>query len=203
MFLFILPIVLLATRTTDAGGFGGTQHIPSELVTLSSHGGTKAVNGFNGAWQLDITREAGSSDEMLQLIGVGSIQRSIIRSLNVVERYEVTTTIFRLKRDTIYTHSDDAFHFNIDEVIDDVILGHGTQRITSAQGRIALTITRPDGSIFTSVRKLQGGQQITNTMNFTTGQRHASCVRYYNKLQSMKSISSIRQLLNRPVRQMQ
>ncbi len=151
---------------------------------------TTPTSPFNGAWQLDVTREAGSSDAMLQLIGLGSVQRNIIRSLNVVERYEVTATTLKLVRDTLYTHNDDTYHLGVEEQVQDILLGPCKQTVTVAVGgRMLTSITRPDGSQFSGVRKIQSPQQFTNTMNFTTPDgRHASCVRYYTRINTVLSI---------------
>lgn len=153
---------------------------------LAFRGISTATNPFNARWQLDTTREVGSSDTLLQLIGIDAMTRSIIRSLSVTERYEVTERTLRLVRDASVSQTDETFQLGVLEQVSDVILGRCEQLVTYQQGRIATRATRPDGAVYNSVRRIQPTRpsQFTNTMNFTTADgRHASCVRYYNRVQ--------------------
>ena len=163
-------------------------HIPGASNTkLHMRGVTSgAANPFNGQWQLDNSHEVGSSDAVLQLIGVGETQRAIINTLTVVERYTLSDKTMRLVRDAgRFSHTDETFHLGVEEGVTDVILGHMQQTVTYQPNRINTLAVRPDHSTYSSLRRIQPTKpnQFTNTINFTTSDgRHASCTRYYNRV---------------------
>lgn len=176
--MFILLLTLFLCHTMALRGLDGA---------LATHPFERraAANPFEGRWRLDTSREVGSSDEVLRLIGVDAIKRSIIRSLSVTERYELSERTLRLVRDASVSHTDETFRLGVPERVNDVILGAVEQLVTYAPGRITTQATRPDHAVYVSVRRIQAGKpnQFTNTMNFTTADgQHASCVRYYNRI---------------------
>ncbi len=153
------------------------------FLFVALHG---AQNPFNGHWQLEMGREAGASDALLQLLGVSAMQRSVILSLNVVEQYEVGAKTLRLVRDTWYSHSDDTFTLGETQQVDDLLLGHVKQTVTAQATRIVTAVVRADGSQYSSVRKMEpSNARFSATMNYTTVDgRQAGCIRHYTKVHS-------------------
>lgn len=158
------------------------------IVTLTI--AQDASPSFNGVWRLD-PKEVGSSDAVLELIGVGPFQRHIIASLEVTERYAVTPETLRVARDTAVSHTDDTWHWGQLYTVQDLVLGHCEQTVTlTPQNHIVTLATRPDRSQYHSVRKLQpGGLTFSNTINFTASDGHqASCVRFYNRMVRQRAV---------------
>ncbi len=152
----------------------------------------RAQNPFQGHWQLEQGRETGlnTSDQLLQLLGVSDAQRGVIRSLQVVEQYEVGAKTLRLVRDTWYTHTDDTFALGQQQEVHDLVLGQVRQTVTIQPSRILTAVVRADGSLFSSVRRMDPSEQrFACTMNYTAlDKRQASAVRYYRRLRTAAAL---------------
>ncbi len=144
---------------------------------------------FDGDWRLDRSREAGSSDDVLQLIGVGAFQRHIIAGLDVSERFVLTPQTLRLVRDTALSHTDDTWRWAERYDVHDLVLGDCEQQVVLQQGHLVTHATRSDRAVYQSVRKLQSADLFSNMINFTTGDgRQAFCVRYYDRVRRSRAV---------------
>ena len=96
------------------------------------------VNGskrasLNGTWQLD--RETSESlNDVLDLMGIGWVKRRIITGLDMTEQYTITSTTFHFIRDTQRSHQNLTFLLNIEENVEDELLGEMKQIVTYNPG---------------------------------------------------------------------
>ena len=141
---------------------------------------------FDGKWQLDQHHSVGSADDMMKMIGVDSIRRSIINSMDVVETYELTDKEFKMSRKTMYiiANTDAVYQLGVAKDEDDIILGKVKHTVTFVNNRLQETLVRKsDGAIFTGVKKINRDDEhkIIYTMNFTLpgNKGKSSCVRYF------------------------
>jgi hypothetical protein len=143
---------------------------------------------FDGKWQMDKTREIGSCDAVLRLIGVSKMKIGIIAGMGIVEHYALTADTFHIVRDTIfpYTHSDKTYRWGVEVNDNDAILGDSRHTVTlHNMNRIETRMVRPDGALYTGTRKPYNNN--VNTLiyltNYTTAdEKHASCARIYVKI---------------------
>ncbi len=135
------------------------------LLFLASYA---CVNNFNGTWQLDFSRSE-SPNEILKLIGIGFIPRSVMCNLAITEIYIVTHRSVNIERKTSQSHTNDLYFFGVSVDKVDRVLGRGTRVVTvDNAGNLYTKFTRSDNAIFTSVDELISDQEIRMTMKFTT-----------------------------------
>jgi hypothetical protein len=156
------------------------------LLFLTTVYGEQSRTLLDGKWQLDQHHSIGSADDMMKMIGVDSIRRSIINSMDVTETYEVKETSFHMIRTTPYSmgNLDVVYQLGIAREENDIILGKVKHLVTFSNGRLQETLTRnSDGAVFVGVKKVNRDDEnkIIYSMNFTLpgGRGKSSCVRYF------------------------
>lgn len=143
---------------------------------------------FDGTWQLDRERDVGSMGQLLTTMGVDYFTRLVVVDLDMIDRYTVTHTEFRVVRHTKYSDSDERYSVGVPEEVQDQILGpvRSLVQVNDDLSRVMMTLIRPrDQAVFTGVRHISvrgDPRLIIYTMNFTipNGQC-ASCVRHFVK----------------------
>ena len=145
----------------------------------------EAGSAFDGFWHLDRSRDAGSMEQVLELMGVGYIKRRIIANMDIEEQYELTPTAFRIARYTAYGEQDNAYVLGQAQDSEDALLGAVRALVHAGenQGRVQIVLTRlSDQAVLHSVRRIvrESPNQLVYAVNFTLadGQK-AACVRHY------------------------
>ena len=153
------------------------------LVSLSVDATTTL---FDGTWQLDPHRDIGSCKEVMRLIGESSIRSSIICSLTVTETMSLSVKSLHLVRVTRYSRTEQTFQWNIEEVVDDLLLGNTKQTLTMLDDRHMKTVSRrTENGLYVGLRKIdpKNNNLVIYTMNYTApGGRRASVVRYFTRM---------------------
>jgi hypothetical protein len=136
---------------------------------------------FNAEWELDRTNSE-SVDGLLRLIGIDSIRRNIINNLAVTETYLLTKDTFRLKKVTYYRTIDDTFKLNVEETVQDYLLGEIKQKVSFINNKIQIQMTRSNNDVLISTRKFasHNSNKIVYTLNYTThDNKKSSYIRYF------------------------
>jgi hypothetical protein len=151
---------------------------------------------LNGTWQLDRTTSE-SIEELLELMGIGYFKRRIIASLDITDQYIINATTYHLIRDTSHSHKNETYLLNIEQNVNDDILGYIKQTInyysdersdivnSNTRGALIIHILHPSNAKAYSYRRLlpTNLNRMIYISNFTVpdGSITKSCIRYFNR----------------------
>lgn len=153
---------------------------------------TNGGSPLDGDWKLDRSRDVGSMDALLKAMGVDYFTRMAVATLDMTDHYTIQATEFYMQRHTSIRDTEQRFHVNVVEDVQDPMLGlvHSIVRVSEDLGRVMVTMTRPsDQAVFISLRHLMTPSRsgkppvIVCSMNFTLPNNggKTSCVRYFVK----------------------
>ena len=175
-FTFIILVILSFVFSNNSTSI---QAPPEDTVPI-----TAIRPSLNGTWQLDRVNSE-SVDDILQLMGVSIYKRRIIRNLDIKDIYDITQTTFHIIRDTSHSHKNQTYRFNIEETVNDELMGDVKQIVTYINGNIVINVKQSNNAKACSIRKLSPNDpnKMIFISNYTIadGSVTKTCTRYFKR----------------------